>query len=314
MTKTTTTFDIAACMIFRDEAHILAEWLEYHLMLGIEHFFLYSHMSKDNYKEVLQPYIKNKQVTLMEWNFPRRRYAPGGGGPYPQVTAYDHALSRLRGVAKWIVVIDSDEFLAQMSDVTLSDFLAQQGEVAGVVLNWAMFGTSGHKTRPEGLILENYTHRGEQHNLKHRHVKPIINPLCVNKALDPHQWRAGCSELGLVYPFVDEHGTRLRKQTQTEPFLSWAGTPAVSWDLFRINHYATRSEEEFAWKIRSRGRLSSGVHDEDGWFEHHFRTNNLNDEEDTHMLKHVPELRKRLRGRNHPYSRLLDIELHRINR
>ena len=308
------TFNITACMIFRDEAHILDEWLEYHLMLGIEHFFLYSHMSRDNYEEVLAPYIKNKQVTLMEWNFPRRRYAPGGGGPYPQVTAYDHALQRLRGVANWIVVIDSDEFLAQMSDVTLSDFLAQQGDIAGVVLNWAMFGTSGHKTRPEGLVIENYTHRGEQHNLKHRHVKPIINPLRIVKSLDPHMWLAGCDSFGEKYSFVDEHGVCLTPETQTEPFLTYAGTPQASWDIFRVNHYATRSEEEFRHKIKSRGRLSSGVHDDEAWFEKHFMENNLNDEEDTHMLAFVPELKQRLKSKNQPYSRLMDVELHRINR
>jgi hypothetical protein len=252
MTKNTTTFDIAACMIFRDEAHILDEWLEYHLMLGIEHFFLYSHMSQDNYKEVLAPYIKNKQVTLVEWNFPRRRYAPGGGGPYPQVTAYDHALKRLRGVANWIVVIDSDEFLAQMSDVTLSDFLAQQGEIAGVVLNWAMFGTNGHVTPPAGLVIENYTRRGKIDNTKNRHVKPIINPLCVVKSLDPHMWRAGCDDVGAEYPFVDAHGICLTPETQTAPFLTYAGTPRASWDVFRVittqrgpkRSFGIRSEHE----------------------------------------------------------------------
>jgi hypothetical protein len=314
MTKNTTTFDIAACMIFRDEAHILDEWLEYHLMLGIEHFFLYSHMSQDNYKEVLAPYIKNKQVTLVEWNFPRRRYAPGGGGPYPQVTAYDHALKRLRGVANWIVVIDSDEFLAQMSDVTLSDFLAQQGEIAGVVLNWAMFGTNGHVTPPAGLVIENYTRRGKIDNTKNRHVKPIINPLCVVKSLDPHMWRAGCDDVGAEYPFVDAHGICLTPETQTAPFLTYAGTPRASWDVFRVNHYATRSEEEFRHKIRARGRLSSGVHDDDDWFERHFRDNNLNDEEDTHMLAFVPELKCRLKSKNQPYSRLMDVELYKLKR
>jgi len=309
-----TTFDIAACMIFRDEAHILSEWLEYHLMLGVEHFFLYSHMSRDNYKEVLHPYVKAKQVTLMEWNFPRRRHAPGGGGPYPQVTAYDHALARLRGVANWIVVIDSDEFLAQMSDVTLSDFLAQQEDVAGVLLNWAMFGTSGHKTAPDGLVIENYTQRGLITNTKNRHVKPIINPGRVVKALDPHMWEAGKDSFGEKYSFVDEHGVRLSEETQTKPFLTYAGTPKASWDVFRVNHYATRSEEEFRHKIRARGRLSSGVHDDDAWFERHLRDNNLNDEEDTHMLAFVPELKRRLKGKNQPYSQLMDVELHKINR
>lgn len=315
MTKNTTTFNIAACMIFRDEAHILPEWLEYHLMLGVEHFFLYSHMSQDAYKEVLRPYIKAKQVTLVEWNFPRKREVPGGGrGPFPQVTAYDHALSRLRGVTRWLVVIDSDEFLAQMSDVTLRDFLSRHEDAAGVLLNWAMFGTNGHKVQPKGLLLENYTKRGEIDNLKNRHVKPIVNPLRVVEALDPHQWRAGRNSFGEEYSFVDEHGNRLGPDTQTKPFLNYAGTANVSWDFFRVNHYAVRSEEEFRNKIMKRGRFSSGVHVDEEWLEQHFLENNLNDVEDTHMLSFVPDLKARLRNKQQPYSNLMDEDLHKINR
>tara|TARA_Y100001938_G_scaffold19058_2_gene23760 strand:- start:15270 stop:16184 length:915 start_codon:yes stop_codon:yes gene_type:complete len=291
-------FNLAACMIFRDEAHNLQEWVEYHMMIGVEHFFLYSHLSQDNYREVLQPYIKRRQVTLVEWNFPRRRFAPGGGrGPFPQVTAYDHALERLRGTAKWMMAIDSDEFLTKMSDLSITDFLKRHEGAAAVLLNWAMFGTNGHKTRPEGLVLENYTKRGHKSFDKNHHVKTIIDPTRIKYSLDPHQWQLGCNELGETYKVVDEHGTPVTRETQTEPFLNLSGTPEVSWKYFRINHYAMRSEEEFKWKISQRGRLSSGVRN-DEWRDQHFKKQNRNDVEDTHMLKYVSTLKRRIETQN----------------
>merc|ERR1712159_305020 len=34
---------LSLCTVFRDEGIYLEEWLEYHLMLGVEHFFLTQH-------------------------------------------------------------------------------------------------------------------------------------------------------------------------------------------------------------------------------------------------------------------------------
>lgn len=293
-------------MIFRDEAQNLAEWLEYHLMLGVEHFFLYSHMSQDNYKKVLRPYIKAKQVTLIEWNFPRRRVAPGGGGPFPQTTAYDHALGRLRGVARWIVVIDSDEFVVQMTELTLTEFLAQHEDKAGVALNWALFGTSGHKTKPAGLSIENYTFRAPRGSIGNKHVKTIINPLCVRKSKDPHQWEVGRTETGILHTLVNGKGDNIPPQPERTDrcVLSGSHTAEVTWDLFRINHYVRRSEEEYRHKIEVRGRLSTGTGDEKEWLATNGGADVYNDKEDTYMLKYVSELRKRLKGSVLPYAYL----------
>lgn len=295
-------------MIFRDEAQNLAEWLEYHLMLGVEHFFLYSHMSQDNYKKVLRPYIKAKQVTLIEWNFPRRKIAPRGGGPFPQTSAYNHALESLRGVAKWIVVIDSDEFVVQMTELTLTEFLAQHEDTAGVALNWAMFGTSGHKTKPAGLSIENFTFRALIGAPANNHVKTIINPMRIRNSRDPHQWEVGRTETGILYTFVNGKGDNIPARPATDGFvLSGSHTDEPAWGLFRINHYIRRSEEEYRHKIGVRGRLSSGTHDEEEWLKANGGADLYNDKEDTYMLKYVSELRKRLKGSVLPYAYLTHI-------
>ena len=36
------------CAIFKDEARFLREWLEYHRLIGIEHFYLYNNFSTDD--------------------------------------------------------------------------------------------------------------------------------------------------------------------------------------------------------------------------------------------------------------------------
>lgn len=64
-------YDLSICAIFRDEAPYLKEWIEFHRMLGVQHFYLCSHNSIDNYKDVLKPYIRKGIVELKEiWTDP----------------------------------------------------------------------------------------------------------------------------------------------------------------------------------------------------------------------------------------------------
>ena len=51
-------YDLTITAIFKNEGHYLKEWLDYHLLAGVEHFYLYNNDSTDNYKEVLAPYIE----------------------------------------------------------------------------------------------------------------------------------------------------------------------------------------------------------------------------------------------------------------
>ncbi len=50
---------ISICSIFKNEAKYFEEWLEYHLMIGVDHFYLYNNFSEDNYYEILEKYIKS---------------------------------------------------------------------------------------------------------------------------------------------------------------------------------------------------------------------------------------------------------------
>ena len=56
-------YDLAVVAILKNEAPYVKEWLDYHLLAGADHFFLYDNESPDNLKEVLQPYIDAGIVT-----------------------------------------------------------------------------------------------------------------------------------------------------------------------------------------------------------------------------------------------------------
>ena len=60
-------YKVAICAIFKNEALYLKEWIEYHKIVGVEHFYLYNNNSEDNYEAILAPYIQDGTVTLTQW-------------------------------------------------------------------------------------------------------------------------------------------------------------------------------------------------------------------------------------------------------
>lgn len=96
--KTPYQFEVAIMSIFRDEADWLQEWIEYHLSIGVEHFYLYDNCSADDFEEVLSPYIESGIVTLIPWSHIKF--------PLAQIEAIKEAINNAKGNVKWLALID----------------------------------------------------------------------------------------------------------------------------------------------------------------------------------------------------------------
>ena len=86
--------------------------------MGAEHFFLTNHWSKDNYRQVLQPYINRGLVTLYEASKSDKRH-------FDEIKkdAYQAAVEHLRDKAEWLAIIDTDEFALPTRDNNLVSVL-----------------------------------------------------------------------------------------------------------------------------------------------------------------------------------------------
>lgn len=125
-------YDISLCLIFKDEGRFLKEWIDYHLTLGIDHFYLYNNNSTDNFLEVVRPYVDKGVVTLIDW-------------PYlqAQVKCYKHCLETYRNETKWIGYIDADEFVCPKYASTIKEWLLPFEKFPAVMIDWLQFGTGG---------------------------------------------------------------------------------------------------------------------------------------------------------------------------
>lgn len=128
-------YDVSLCLIFKNEAPYLKQWLEYHLLIGVKHFYLYDNGSDDESLEVLRPYMERKIVTLTSW--PEK---------HAQVEAYNDCYNRFRHESHWIGFIDTDEYVNLRRDNNISDMLRRYRRHPSLILQWRMFGTSGWLT------------------------------------------------------------------------------------------------------------------------------------------------------------------------
>lgn len=140
-------YQISICAIFRNEAVGLREWIEYHQIIGIQHFYLYNNNSDDNYLEILAPYIEQGLVTLIDWT-------PNPG----QIPAYRHWYEEYRTQTQWVCFLDLDEYICPISDNNISDWLEKRRRFPVNEMYWRMFTSSGKIEHDFSLpIIEQYT-------------------------------------------------------------------------------------------------------------------------------------------------------------
>jgi hypothetical protein len=213
---------LSICAIYQDEAPYLREWIEFHRLVGVERFFLYDHNSTDDRGEVLAPYIADGTVVNYDWPVD-----PG------QKEAYDHCLAEHGEDSRWIAFIDIDEFLFSPTGVAVPEILRRFEHLPGVGVPWGVFGTSGHKTRPSGLVIESYTSRTASPR-RQGWFKSVIDPSRTFRAFGPHAF---------VY--------------KDKPAFPGQVPQFAMFDLLRINHYWTKSEAELREKF-ARLRADTG--------------------------------------------------------
>jgi len=139
-------YKLSICAIFKNEARYLKEWIEYHKLVGIDHFYLYDNGSRDRSLEILLPYIKEGLVTCVPWpdrvpNHDEKNVA--NWALSTQLPAYENA-AKYRGLkdTRWLVFIDVDEFLVPVQGDTISDVLERYDEYPGLQLTSDCFDAS----------------------------------------------------------------------------------------------------------------------------------------------------------------------------
>jgi hypothetical protein len=253
---------LSACAIFRDEGPYLREWIEFHRLVGVEHFYLYDNQSSDDGPEIVEEYVATGVATLRRWSG-----VPG------QLSAYFDAVVRARqsNPTRWLAFLDIDEFLFSPTGRSVADLLIAYAEAPAVGVNWHVYGTNGHVAKPDGLVIENYTRRTLDDGWN-RHIKSIVQPArtAMRRPADPHHFQ-----------YVDGFAVNEWREPISGPF-----SDPTTGQLLRINHYWSKSEDEAIAKAGRRRADNGELRDVRSLLDPR-----LNVYEDLSILPYVPALK-----------------------
>ncbi len=246
---------LSLCLICKDENDYLPEWLDYHILIGVDRFYIYDNESKVSLRESLNDYIERGWVVVVD--------IPGKA---MQLFAYDHCLQTFGPFTFWMGFIDTDEFLVTKTCLDLKELLKNYEDYGGLAVSSLFFGSNGHHKRPAAGQIVSYTRRTHTTFKENELVKSIIQPSRVLIPRSPHDFvykeNTWCVNEGL-----------LRVDLQRFPNYT---------EKIQLNHYYCRSEREIDQKL---GRGNSGAV---AWPRKRFDlVNKMSEYEDTNILQNL---------------------------
>ncbi len=220
---------LALCLFCKNETRYLKEWIDYHLLIGVEHFFIYDNLSDIPVSQSLRDYVERGLVTV-ELNMEI--------GIGKQTRAYAKCLRDHREDFFWLGFIDIDEFIVPRNGLRLPEFLKPYEHFGGLAIFWKCFGSNGHIATPQS-VLSSFIRTGPDSFENDSELKSIVNTKFVIPA-KPHNPHVFFYRPGFYA--VDEN---------ERPVLRGFWRKRTSRTI-QINHYIVKSFEEFGQK-NSRG-------------------------------------------------------------
>jgi hypothetical protein len=223
-------YELGLFVMAKNEGDYLEEWIKYHHSIGVDVFYVYDNESTDNTYEVLKPYIDSGLVKYKKIK-----------GKGRHLDCYNMTINNERKKCKYIGFIDADEFIYVEEGLDLKKEINKAFEskkdIGGVVFNWMIFGSSHILQKDNRPVTQKFLYHSNQDFEENYHVKGIVNPRLIMDYRNTHFaiYRKG-------YFAYNLSGEKV-----IGPF-----NLNMSNLKIRINHYFTRSKDEFIAK-RNRG-------------------------------------------------------------
>jgi hypothetical protein len=210
---------VSVCCIIKNERY-LEEFIIYHHIIGVEHFYIYDNGSDHPIRDRLKNFYFERLCTIID--FP---------GVNQQFTAYQHCIKKYGHETKWMSIIDGDEFILPKENFwTIRDFLTMHENAQAIGINWVNFGSSFYDDVQSGFQVDKYRYCENRQN---PHIKSIFKPIYVINVNHPH-----FVIIQDPSKYIDCKGNII-----SGPFNN-----NITTDLLQINHYHFRSLEEYIQK------------------------------------------------------------------
>lgn len=254
--------------IVKDEDDYLLEWISYHKVIGVDHIILYDNSEQSEISEILSNFINTGFVETV---------------PYPgkarQLEAYMDSVTRFKGVTEWLIILDLDEFLVPLQSNSIKNFLQEiPFRTSQVLVSWLIYGSSGQINKSKDLVLERFTKHAD--TSARWDYKPIVRPERVVSINIPH-----------YFEVIGKTANEYNKRFWIYPYVTNKLSPINNPKKVRINHYYTKSKEEFNIK-KNKGFADQTIFSDIVRNNDDFLKQDRNELSDSIMKKWIPKVKK----------------------
>lgn len=221
----------AICAIIKDEHRFLEEWIEWHLGLGFNAIHLFEDKGSKSHEEICAKY-SNVYLRRYEDDEEVQEIIAPEFGNKKQRRLYQWFCGV--SLADWVAFIDIDEFVMFEDCWNLHSFCEEFSDFPAVHLYWKMKGASGHVERPSCRVMDAYTEDA-----------PFVK--------QDNGWN--------MKSFVNiSKGLGMRTVHHANGAVRTDGTDGEGpiYDKAWINHYFTKSWEDWCDRIYKRGDVYRG--------------------------------------------------------
>lgn len=235
---------IMIAAIARDEGKYIREWIIHHLSIGIDRITVYDNQSTDNTREIVNSFGHSHLVECIPWETVE--------GKSPQLTAYNDVLSNNRLAADLIGFFDIDEFIVPTNGIsvkeTLRTCISSENNVGAVCVNQRIFGASGRKEYTPEPVMTRFRECSTPDHPENKWVKSFFAPTKIDSIVGVHSssLREGVHVHPSGVPVVFEDN-------------NFSQANCIDFSALQLNHYITKSFEEFTWKQKRGGGAASNA-------------------------------------------------------
>jgi hypothetical protein len=174
------------CVIgsFKNQVHMMKEWIEHHLWQGVDHFYLFDEGSYDDYWTIIESYVRRNIVTI--------EVMPSD---ITDVVMMRNSLyKKYREHSTWFAVIDVGTFLFPTKYNTVRELLdyeyTQAIPAAGIYTHAHVFNTSNNvfcvrkesyarvlnpESVPTGIVYSTYTRSLQKNSHEHEYGQVVFS-------------------------------------------------------------------------------------------------------------------------------------------
>ncbi|MFG1272062.1 glycosyltransferase family 2 protein [Xanthobacter flavus] len=209
-----------------------AEWLAYQFAVGFDCVSILDNGSTDSTRRIAEQFRPHFDVRIADWSRTDAAYQRAG---------FEHLVRGARGEFDWVACIDSDEFIVLPEGRSLNALLNAPPHAAAIRLPWAMFGSNGHESIPDDLVIRSFVRRASDDFGPNKHIKTIVSPDRFIACPNVH--------------FFEIDGTYVDMLHNDVSVQSALQDKAPDYSGGQLNHYFVQSKDDW------RAKLARGYHD-----------------------------------------------------